>query len=244
MANIQISRVSPTDTKTINAFYALWEKVFGAEELEDESITIAAMRGDYPVLYRVYVAKDGEQVVGVIAGGLDDLEENLSVLMIGYAATAEAYRRQGIQRKLFNKLVLDAAADAAGEGKTLAVISSEATGSSVPMWAKLGFDDIGVPYVQPALDFDASTGLPAEGAGEAVENLMLAFLTEPNKHLVSKSVEAIYRWSHRWEEDEFETPEAYAAHVAYVDQFQADFDANLARTVVSFGHPAGLPNIH
>jgi GNAT superfamily N-acetyltransferase len=244
MANIQISRVSPADSNTIDAFYALWEKVFGAEELEDKSITIAAMNGEYPVLYRVYVAKDGEKVVGVIAGGLDDLEDNYQVLMIGYAATDEAYRLQGIQRQLFNELVRDAAADASAKGKTLAVITSEATDESVPMWGKLGFDFIPVTYIQPALDFDLSTGLPAEDADDVQENLMLAFNVEPNKHLVSKAVEAIYRWSNLWPREKFESDEAYAAHVAYVDHFQRQFDAKLQVTDIEFGHPTGLPNGH
>jgi len=236
MATIQISRVSPKDKKTINAFYKLWEEVFGAEELEDKDITVSAMKGEDDVLYRVYVAKDGDKVVGVIAGGLDYLNDEEDALMIGYAATQESYRGQGIQRRLFNELVKDASADSVSEGKTLGVITAEATQMSIPMWKKLGLDIIPVDYIQPALDFDASTGLPAEGAGEAKETLMLGFLSEPNKDKVAKSVEAIYRWSHRWPREEFDSNKAYAAHVAYVDKFQSEFNARLADADMSFGH--------
>jgi GNAT superfamily N-acetyltransferase len=234
---IEITRVQPSDKKTINAFYKLWEQVFGAEELEPKSITVAAMNGEYPVVYRVYVAKDGNKVVGVIAGGMDYLVDDQNVLMIGYAATHKDYRKQGIQRTLFNELVKDASADSTKEGKTLSVITSEATEMSVPVWGKLGLMLIPVNYIQPALDFDESTGLPADGAGEAKENLMLGFLTDPSNELISKAVEAIYRWSHRWPREDFDSDEAYAAHVAYVDRFQREFDALLAVADISFGLP-------
>ncbi len=115
------------------------------------------------------------------------------------------------------------------------MIAGECTTVSEPTWSAVGRRRVYVEtrpneftelkYVQPALEFDAKTGLPEEGAGEAKEHIMVQFVEgEASKERVSASVDSMYRWCNLWKENEFDSPEAFAVHKAYIEKIKKEFD--------------------
>jgi GNAT superfamily N-acetyltransferase len=238
MAKYTFELLKPSDTKSIKGVYKLWTDAYGVDEVEPIEVTKAGMRGEGGILYRIHAAKDEEgKVVAAIAGGVDKLDGKRAVYMVGYMNTDPVHQLKGLARKLFQLAVEQAQIDAKAGGRRLAAISAEATSSSEAFWNSVGLNRVYVgagvkvdeyselPYVQPALDFDTSTGLPVEGAGEAAEHLMLGFVeNEADKELVSLVVDAIYRWSHLWPAEDFESMEAHQANVGYVSKFKQEFD--------------------
>jgi hypothetical protein len=90
-----------------------------------------------------------------------------------------------------------------------------------------------LPYIQPALEFDPKTGLPAEGSGEVPEHLMVHFLDgEPDKERLASAVDGIYRWCNIYPEGFFRNVQAYEAHKVYV----AKIRNHLANFVFNSGH--------
>jgi hypothetical protein len=115
------------------------------------------------------------------------------------------------------------------------MIAGECTWSSEHAWNAVGRRRVYVetgpneyeelPYVQPALEFDPQTGLPAEGAGEVAEHIMVQFLEgEQSKERVAGAVDSIYRWCNILPENFFATSEAFAAHKEYVSHLQKNFN--------------------
>lgn len=232
--------VDPKDTKSVRGVRRLWTNAYGKGEVEPYSETVAGMSGEYSVLYRIFAAWDDKgRVVAAIAGGVDKLDENEAVYMVGYMNTDPKHVRKGLARELVRLAIEQALSDAAQMGCSLVAITAEATSDSEEFWNAVGLarlylqtgninEYIELQYVQPALDFNPATGRPAEGAEEVPEHLMLGFFDrEADKELVSKLVAAVLRWSHRWAREEFKSDEAYATHVAYTDFYQNTFDTFL-----------------
>lgn len=243
----KVNLVQYGDEKTIKEVQALMEETFGEKEVDPLDVLREAVGGTSPdgtndlTRYRIYVARDEAGVIqSLYAGGLVEMHDSESkpngemMFMGSYGVTRPESQRKGIIRELYVSSMMQAAADTHAMGKKLSLVAGECTASSEQTWnamrrnrlyLKRGDEYLEPPYLQPALDFDPKTGLPAEGAGEAAEHLQMQFVdVQPSKSAVTSAVDAMYRWCNLLPRDEFETPEAYATHREYVGKIQKEFN--------------------
>src|SRR5262249_28912590 len=82
-----------------------------------------------------------------------------------------------------------------------------------------------LPYVQPPVEWDAQTGLAADGAGNVPEHLMVDFFrVNPDKERVSAAVGAIYLWNNIKPRTFFASHDAYVKHRSTIETIQHKFD--------------------
>lgn len=248
----QIRMTRPEDTKTIREIHTLLQETFDVEEVEPEDSLRAGLRGrriegsSLTTRYRIFVARDssgqlqslyGGQLVDILPNDGDTQPDEL-LFMGMYGAVREESRRKGLVRELYMSSMMEAAADAHALGKTLTTIAGECTEKSEGAWNAVGrrraYVQTGpneyseLPYIQPALSFNRETGLPAHGAGEIAEHIMLQFLTgEPTKERVSAAVSSMYRCSNTWPEHMFANKRAYQSHLGYINRLRSNFDSFL-----------------
>lgn len=234
----------------------LFIKVFGAEEVDPEEILRNAVDGTTAfgtediTKYQICVVKDSKgEVVSVVAGGLLELMDDKgiptgeTVFMIGYAVTDPDIRQSGLAREAYISSIIGANKDAEAQGKKLSFAAGECTYTSEEFWNKVGWKRVyaaespgekksyrELKYIQPALEFDESTGGVAEGAGEAPEHLMIDSFNRmpPDKEQLAQTINAFYRWCNYWPRESFESDEAYQKQNMYVkkieDQFREDLE--------------------
>ncbi|MBU6500284.1 MAG: hypothetical protein KGJ89_00400 [Patescibacteria group bacterium] len=254
----KIEAIERSDSPELTEVQGLFERTFGKEEVDSEEILRAAVEGKTPfgtkdgVVYKVFVVKNAEgKVVSTVTGGSLDLydEQNKptgkKMFMVAYAVTDKECRQGGLAREAYTSAIMDSAIDAESDGKELAFAAGEFTYTSENFWNKVGWSRSymenpedpkkyeEVKYVQPALDFDEDTGLPAEGSGEAPEHLMIDSFGQqpPSKIDVMQTVRAFYRWNNIWPQEAFkDNPAAYQAHLDYnnkiADEFEGDLNNN------------------
>lgn len=248
----QIRMTRPEDTKTIREIHTLLQETFDAEEVEPEDSLREGLKGKkiegspLTTRYRIFVARDssdqlqslyGGQLVDIIRDGGNAPHDEL-LFMGMYAAVREESQRKGLVRELYTSSMMEVAADAHALGKTLTTIAGECTEESEGAWNAMGRRRVYVqtgpheyselPYIQPALSFNHETGLPAHGAGEMAEHIMLQFLTgEPTKERVSAAVASMYRCSNTWPEHMFANKRAYQSHLGYINRLRSNFDSFL-----------------
>lgn len=192
--------------------------------------------------YRVLTLKNEEgELVSVYAGGLLNMrdgngsENGEAVFMAAYGVTPKQNRRNGFVKELYASAMMMAVQDANATGKKFTMVVGESTRASEPTWnsvqrrrsyVKTGDNEFSeLRYIQPALKFDPDTGVPADDAGEAPEHLMIHFLDgKPDKERISMCVDAIYRWCNILPEDEFNSPQAYQAHLEYIRRIKEKFN--------------------
>ncbi len=249
-----IESLEQSDHPDLSQVQGLFEKTFGAAEVDPEEILRSSVEGKTPegfedIPQRIHVIKDEKGVVvSTVTGGLLDLmdEEGLPtnklMFMVAYAVTDPNARQGGLAREAYISAILDAAKSAKAEGKELVFAAGECTSTSEKFWNTVGWkrayiaegDDkksySEVEYVQPALDFDVETGAPAKNAGEAAEHFMVDSFGPhtPTKEAIFKAVQAFYQWNSRWDERSFTSPEAQAKHVQYVDEIENEFKRKLS----------------
>lgn len=242
----EVRLVRSQDKKTVQEIQEMMEEALGKEEVDPIEVLKAGIDGKRldgsrdVARYRLYIARDGSgKIQSTYAGGL--------VRMIGSALTGEAVfmgtygitrpecRRRGLVRELYISSMMQAAADAHSEGRKFSMVVGECTSSSERAWNSVGRRRVYVEaepnqyselrYVQPALDFDRNTGLPAEDAGEAPEHIMVHFLEGvPDKARISAAIESMYLWCNTWPQSLFDSKAAYDAHLHYVAKLHKEFD--------------------
>lgn len=243
----EIRMVGENDLATMAEIQKLSEETFGEDEVDPINVLQAGVKGQLldgsPDIarYRLFVARDESgKIQSVYAGGLIEMVTDQeqpngeSVFMGAYGITRPESQRQGIVRELYISSIMQAAADAYTQGKKLVMIAGECTWSSEPAWNAVGLHRVYVKsgeneytelsYVQPALEFDAKTGLPDEDSGEVPEHLMVEFLEgEPSKERTLAAVASMYRWCNLYPRNFFNSEEAYAAHQKYIASIQKEF---------------------
>ena len=243
----EVRMVRSEDKKAVQEIQEMMEETFGKEEVDPIEVLKAGIDGKLldgspdVARYRFYVARDASgKIQSVYAGGLvgmtDPVLAGEAMFMGTYGITRPESRRQGIVRELYISSMMQAAADAHSEGKRFLMIAGECTWSSERAWNSVGRRRVYVEtganryselrYVQPALDFDRSTGLPTEEVGEAAEHIMVHFLEgEPDKARISAAIESMYLWCNTWPQSVFENKAAHDAHLHYVATLHKEFDA-------------------
>ena len=232
---------------------ALFERTFGAEEVDPEKILRESVDGitswgTTQARYRIIgVRNESGQMIGTIAGApLDLLDEHGKptgemVYFVGYAVIDPSARKNGIAREAYISALMDATDQAAREGKKLKFAIGECTDVSEKYWNDVGWKRIyaqepneltsftEVPYMQPALDFDEDTGEVAEGVGEAPEHLMMdSFGSQaPTKEDLLRAYDAFMSWNAHWPRQAFGSDEAFASHQAYTSNLEGVFAAFL-----------------
>lgn len=243
-----IETVRPDDDATLNQVQALLEETFGAEEVDPLEVLKSGVRGVTSTgetdecRYRIFVVRDeAGQILSLYAGGQLELRDATgqptgeSMFMSAYGVTRKDQRQGGLLREAYVSALIGAAAEAQARGKKFSLVGGECTYTSELAWNALGQRRIylgtggrelaEIKYVQPALEFDPDTGLPAEDAGEAPEHLMVQALGgDVTKEKISQVVAAIYRWCNRYPRAAFNSDAAYRAHREYVDRLQRQFD--------------------
>ena len=83
-------------------------------------------------------------------------------------------------------------------------------------------------YVEPALDFDETTGMPIISASAPSRHLMIASFGRmaAAKEDVLQIVRACFRW-YRWPREAFRSDEAYRGHCEYLHDLEARFKKQL-----------------
>jgi hypothetical protein len=235
------------DKRTVEEIQEMMEETFGKKEVDPIEVLRAGLDGRLldgsqdVARYRFYVARDESgKIQSVYAGGLVGMRDPAlageAVFMGAYGITRPESRGQGMVRELYISSLMQAAADAHSEGKRFSMIAGECTWRSERVWNSVGRRRVYVEtgpnryselrYVQPALDFDRSTGLPTKDVGEAAEHIMVQFLEgEPDKARISAAIESMYLWCNTWPQSIFESKAAYDAHLHYVATLHKDFDA-------------------
>ena len=247
----ELQLVQAEDEKTVQEVQQLMEETFGKEEVDPIEVLREAIKGTPSVgsedvtRYRIYVARDENGIIqSLYAGGLVDMNDaqgkplGEKMFMAAYGVTREESRKRGIARELYVSSMMQAAADAYADGKKLSMIISECTSTSEKAWNAIGRrrayvqtganDWTELKYVQPPLDWDPDTGMPAEDAGNAAEHIMMQpFDGDMTKERLSSALDAIYRWNNYRSEKFFHNPEAQKAHFAYIQAIQKQFDSEL-----------------
>ncbi len=243
-----IERIKDPESADLSQVQSLFEEVFGAEEVDPEEILRNAVGGrsafdpeQQDIEYKVFTVKDKEgKVISVVSGGIlelirnedEDTKEN--IFMVAYAVTDPSARQGGLAREAYISALQHAAEESEQNGKKLAFAAGECTYTSEKFWNKVGWERLykktsegnfkEIEYIQPALDFDENTGLPAEDAGEAPEHLMIDGFGESIKaEDAIATVAAFYQWCNMWPPEAFESDEAYKKHQAYVEEKMAEF---------------------
>lgn len=241
-----IHSIEKGDDPLLSGVQKLLEEKFGKEEVDPEEIMRSAVEKKTPwgthedVKYKVFAITDSRgEVVSTVAGGHLDLRDahgkptKETIFMVAYAVTSPKLEGKGLAREAYISALKNIAADAHGKGKKLTMSAGECTYTSEGFWNRVGWKRVyqeqgtgekkvysEAPYIQPALDFNEKTGLPAEDAGEAPEHLMIDPFegqTFTRRHVVSV-VEAFYRWCNRWPKEAFENNTAHRRHTKYVDK--------------------------
>ena len=253
-----IEGIERGDSPDISQVQNLFIKTFGEEEVDPEEILRSGVEGKTPwetddlCKYRIHVIKNSEgEVVSTVTGGLLDLLDNENnptgkkMFMVAYAVTDPQARQGGLAREAYISAIMDAAKSARSEGKELAFAAGECTYTSERFWNNVGWKRVygatsledkkaytELKYVQPALDFDETTGKPAEDAGEAPEHLMIDSFGRmpPTKEEILQTIQAFYRWCNRWPPEAFENEEAYEKHQEYVSVIEEQFKKQLAES--------------
>ena len=251
-----VAHIESRESPELSEVQSLFERTFGKEEVDSEQVLRNAVEGkscfgtEEGVTYQVFVVKDAEgRVASTVTGGILDLRKkdgaptSKTMFMVAYAVTDKNCRQSGLAREAYISAIQQAAIAAEREGKRLGFAAGECTYTSERFWNRVGWsraymqkpDDKKkyeeVRYVQPALDFDAKTGRPAEDAGVAPEHLMIDSFDQkpPSKEEVVQTVRAFYRWNNVWPEEAFEGNDiAYQTHLNHSRSLSAEFEGDLA----------------
>lgn len=250
----KIEQIESKEHPDLAKVQALLERTFGKEEVDPEEIMRNAVEGTTAwgtediTKYRIYVLKDEKgEVQSLIAGGLLELQDESgretdeSMFMIGYAVTNPDARQGGLAREAYISAIIGATQDAQHKGKKLGFAAGECTYTSERFWNSVGwkrpYGQVGedkrsyeeLRYIQPALDFEKSSGKEAADAGEAPEHLMIDSFGHqpPTKEQILETVDAFYRWCNKWPREAFDSDEAYQTHLHYVDGIKAGFKQQL-----------------
>jgi len=198
--------------------------------------------------YRLFIARDQQGAVAATYGGsLMGLSGNDAVFIGTYAATHDSYAGKGLMGQLFISGLIQAAEDAHNLKEELVLIIGDCTPTSEWTWDSVGrkrvclvegdsFREVG--FYQPAIKFDLSTGLPAEGMSAIKEHLMVRGLgCEITKDLICQSVGAYYRWCGKRTQDDFPSADAYRKYRDHFDSLLGQFRAEIERggDLVLFG---------
>jgi hypothetical protein len=233
----EIRMVKVDEIDLIRSVHSLMEASFDKGEIDPIEITQAAIRGALPnggkdiTRYRIFIADDKktDEIIATFSGGLLDLltpmapSDREAMFMEAYAVTRIKSQLSGIFRELYISSLMQAATDAQAERALLTLVVGECTWHSEHAWNAVGQKRIYIetsateytelPYIQPPVDWDAETGLAAEGAGNVPEHLMLEFLdNKPSKGKVLSAISGIYRWNNMQPRDIFSSSEAYSMH--------------------------------
>jgi hypothetical protein len=264
----KLSLVRANDENAIQEIQRFMEETFGQKEVDPIDVFKAGIEGKLLdgskdiARYRVFTASDGMgNIQSVYAGGLIEMmngqgnPSGKAMFMGAYAMTHPENRRRGIIRELYISSMMEAASDAFAADKKLSLVAAETSSSSERVWNTIGrrraYIETGLneytelPYVQPALEFEPQTGLPAEGAGALPEHLMLHFLEgDADKIRLTAAVDSMYRWCNAYPESFFASARAYERHKAYIADIQNKLNdfifSNGRLRLLSVGERAGL----
>lgn len=226
-----------------------FEKTFGEEEVDPEEILRGAVDGlsvfgeEEPKYRIITVRNDKNELVSTCAGAPLDLKDKEGkptdemVYFVGYAVTDPGARQGGLAREAYISALIDASQQAKLQGKSLKFAFGECTYTSEKFWNNVSWKRIynqtgdkkeytELKYVQPALDFDENSGLPAEGAGAMPEHLMIdGFgVASPSAVEVKQAYEAMINYNVDWPKQAFSSNEAFDAHREYIAKFRKDFN--------------------
>ena len=146
-----IQSIESRDDPTLTEVQALFEKTFGAEEVDPEEILRSAVEGKTPsgtkdIKYRVFVVKNSKgEVISTVTGGILDLpgggseKRKEKMFMVAYAVTDKNARQYGLAREAYISAIKDAALRAEREGNTLGFAAGECTYTSEQFWNKVGW---------------------------------------------------------------------------------------------------------
>jgi len=246
-----IEMVPDGQSERLTSVQHIFENTFGEEEVDPEDVLRAAVDGKSSwegekeaTKYQVHnVVDSNNEIASIVTGGRLDLTDannkssGKQMFMISYAVTTDAARRKGLATEAFVSAITKADKDAHADGKELTYVVGEVNASAEEYVNSLGryrvyaesreqpgkFTEL--RYIQPPLDFDPKTGLPAEGAGNAAEHLMISNYHGKTleKGDVLSVVRAMYTWCNTWPRSAFESDEAHATHQTYVQGVWKEF---------------------
>jgi hypothetical protein len=237
-----LSLVHSQDDNKIEEIQELIEQTFGKDEVDPIEVLRAGIDGKLVdgskdiARYRLFIARDPSgKIQSLYAGGLIEmvdgqgLAHDEAMFMGAYAVTRQESQRRGLVRELYISSMMQAAADAYAENQHLSLIAAETTSGSERVWNAMHRRRVyletapnqysELTYIQPALEFDPETGLPAEGAGEVAEHLMVHFLDgKTDKDRLLAAVDGIYRWCNTYPRTFFRNEKAYEKHRQYLHE--------------------------
>ncbi len=203
---------------------------------EDETVIEGFENPNIP--YFGYYIENGAGVVHVSMAGVVPFGSDASALAMTYSSTRDDHRRQGLATEGNTVTVQHGLAVAKQIGKPAVLGTAETTSESRGFWDSVHFKRAylvkgdkklaQVKYWQGALDF-GDDGLPTEEAGEVAEHMAYReFVHGVTLAELIEATNAIRDWSSLWGEDDFDSAEAYQAHLGYneelKDRFLAQFE--------------------
>lgn len=243
----QIESVESGADPVLRDVQNLFEKTFGAEEVDREDVLRNAIDGKSPwgtpgIKYKIFTLKDSEgRLVSTLTGAQLDLLDakgkpsGETAFFIGYAVTEKDIRQSGLARELYISALMRIAAEAEAQGKKLKFAVGECKYQSERFWNSVGWkrayaqtgdkkEYSELKYIQPALDFNEETGEVAADAGTAPEHLMVdAFGAEPpDKEAALKAVQAIYNYNNVWPREAFSNEMAYEKHLKHTEDLERE----------------------
>lgn len=246
----KLNRIPDGQAEIIPEIQKFFENKFGKDEVDPEEVFRNAIDGNTAwgtkdvATYQVHtIQNEAEKVLHTLAGGRLQLTDSngrsldTQMFMIAYAMTDASVQGQGLPQESYASAIMQAAKDAAAEGKQLSLSGIEAVHTSEDLLNKIGFKRVYIEstdkpgsyeelrYVQPALDFDPATGAVAEDAGTAAEHLMVHGFgkQEPTKEDILATVRAFYTWNNTWPQEAFENVAALEAHRQHVQAVWSEF---------------------
>jgi hypothetical protein len=246
--SFKISVIRETEDARLRAVQQMMEDTFDPTEVDTfETLSESVEIGEDPTIeisgYKIICVYNGEgELVALTTGGhlkmLDDKDEptEVSAYVRCYSICRPEYRQSGLVREAYISAFIDCINESRESGLDFRYVVSEAVSSSEPYQNATNLKRIyvqagdkhtyrEVAYVQPPLDYDSDTGLPAEGAGPAAEHLMVRRFDgkTPRREDLISLVRTMIVWNALLPKDEFSSTEAYESHRAlvkgYMDQF-------------------------